>query len=167
VIVPATGITKLYTPDLLSLAVSLAEFPLDPAATMHGAARSATCGSTVSVGYGIDPDGRLEGIGMRVSACAVGQAAAALFAKAACGRSLPQIAASRGDIEAIRLIGQAGTLWLAFEHIRGGRARSCWRGRPLWPLLRSPPPGALQRTDDHPLRYPQRIESARGWSLPR
>lgn len=90
----------LYTPDLLALAVSLAHWPLDSGAPLAGEARSPTCGSTVSVGCAVNIDGGIEAIGLRASACAVGQAAAALFARAASGRTRAEIETARSAIVA-------------------------------------------------------------------
>lgn len=94
---------KLYTPELLALAVALADFPADPSLPLHGQARSKSCGSTLAADIGLSPDGRIEALGLRVRACAVGQAAAAIFAGAAPGRGV-------GDIEAVHA---ALLAWLA------------------------------------------------------
>ena len=92
------GGSKLYTPDLLALAVSLAEWPLDDAAPFSGGARSVTCGSRVTFASSLDGDGRIDRPGLRVTACAIGQAAAALFVAGAPGRSRQEIEAARGQI---------------------------------------------------------------------
>jgi NifU-like protein involved in Fe-S cluster formation len=89
---------KLYTPELLALAVSLAEYPADPTLPLHGQARSKTCGSTLAADVAVDDEGRIERLGLRVRACAVGQASAAIFARAAPGRSLPDIEAARAAL---------------------------------------------------------------------
>ena len=44
-----TAAQRLYTPELLALAVELAEWPLLETAHAHGEARSATCGSTLAM----------------------------------------------------------------------------------------------------------------------
>lgn len=94
------GAERLYTPELLGLAVSLADFPLDPALPHRGAARSRSCGSTLDLGLAIDPCGQIERLGMRVRACAVGQAAAALFAQGAPGQQAAEIEAAHRAIAA-------------------------------------------------------------------
>ena len=99
----AASAAKLYTPDLLALAVQLAQYPFDPSLPLTGDARSRTCGSSVEIGMSLDPDGRIKMIGMRVSACAIGQAAAAIFASAAAGQTQASVAAILSEIE----------LWLA------------------------------------------------------
>jgi NifU-like protein involved in Fe-S cluster formation len=103
------GADKLYTPELLALAVSLAEYPADPALPLHGQARSKSCGSTLAADIAVDGEGRIERLGLRVRACAVGQASAALFAAAAAGRSL-------ADIESVHA---ALAEWLAGGELPG------------------------------------------------
>lgn len=105
---------KLYTPELLGLAVELADYPLAGALPLGGEARSAACGSTLELGLALDGEGRIARIGMRVRACAVGQAAAAIFAREAAGR----------DAAAIEEAHEALRFWLAGEG-----------GAPHWPGL--------------------------------
>ena len=94
------GADKLYTPELLALAVSLADYPAEPALPLHGEARSKSCGSTLAVDLGTDSDGRVERIGLRARACAVGQASAAIFAGGARGRGPDEIEAARRSLAA-------------------------------------------------------------------
>lgn len=89
---------KLYTPQLLALAVDLADFPPMETFPLHGEARAPTCGSTLALDLALDNAGVIVGLGMRVRACAVGQAAASLFARAAKGRDLADIVAAHEDI---------------------------------------------------------------------
>jgi NifU-like protein involved in Fe-S cluster formation len=96
---------RLYTPELLALAVDLARWPRIPDAALHGEARSPTCGSTLAMDLGLDPDGRIGPLGMTVRACAIGQASAAIFARSVEGRRPEEIAQSLARIEA----------WLAGE----------------------------------------------------
>jgi NifU-like protein involved in Fe-S cluster formation len=121
------GADKLYTPELLALAVALAEYPPDGALPLHGNARSKSCGSTLQADLGVDGEGRIDRIGLRVRACAVGQAAAAIFARAAEGRG-------RADIDAAHA---ALTAWLA------GSA-----GLPDWPGIE-----AIAQARDFPGRH--------------
>lgn len=100
-----SGAERLYTPELLGLTLKLSQYPWDEALPLKGDARSRSCGSTLSVGLMIDPSGKIMRLGMRVQACAVGQAAAALFATSAMGRGL-------ADIE---LTGQEMVAWLKGE----------------------------------------------------
>ncbi len=90
--------TSLYSPQMLALAIELADIPLDPGAPFFGDARSRTCGSTLALGCAIDGDGAISAIGMKVSACAVGQAAAAIFAKSAIGRDHDELKAAEQSI---------------------------------------------------------------------
>lgn len=89
------SVTALYTPQVLALATSLSEWPWDPDLAFQGAARSVTCGSTITVGLDLTPGGLIERIGLKVHACAIGQAAAAIFAGGALG--LDQAALSRRE----------------------------------------------------------------------
>ena len=68
----------LYSTELLALAIELADYPFDAAAPAIGHARSRSCGSVIDLS---SSDGSLEDLGLRVSACAVGQASAAIFAR--------------------------------------------------------------------------------------
>lgn len=95
-----TAAQRLYTPELLALAVELAEHPPLDAATARGEARSATCGSTLAIDLALDDGGRIARLGMRVRACAVGQAAAAIFARHARGRDLAGIREALARLEA-------------------------------------------------------------------
>jgi len=92
------GGAKLYTPDLLALAVSLANRPLTGDLPLRGEARSRACGSTVTLGCRTNAGGSIEAVGVRATACAVGQAAAAIFAEGAEGRDREGIAAHRTSL---------------------------------------------------------------------
>lgn len=88
----------LYTPEILALAMELAVTPWDEALPHKGNARSRSCGSTIDMGLAIDAAGAITTIGLRPHACAVGQAAAALFVRSAKGRDRTSIAASRATL---------------------------------------------------------------------
>jgi len=118
---------KLYTPELLALAVALAEYPPDPTLPLHGEARSKSCGSTLAADLAVDERGRIEHLGLRVRACAVGQASAAIFARAAEGRELADIAAAHAAL----------TSWLAGAG-----------GLPEWPGIE-----AIAAARDYPARH--------------
>ena len=94
------GADKLYTPELLALAVALADYPADASLPLHGQARSKSCGSTLAADLALDGAGRIVALGLQVRACAVGQAAAAIFARAATGHGAEEIAASHGALSA-------------------------------------------------------------------
>lgn len=82
---------KLYTPQVLALATALADFPLDSGLALRGNARSPVCGSAIDMGLDLNGEGRISALGMKVHACAIGQAAAALFAQSAPGKSRQDI----------------------------------------------------------------------------
>ena len=90
---------RLYTPELLALAVELAKYPLLEAAPASAEARSPTCGSTLALDLALDDDGRIARLGLRVRACAVGQAAAAIFARHASGRDLTELRDALAGLE--------------------------------------------------------------------
>jgi NifU-like protein involved in Fe-S cluster formation len=115
---------KLYSPALLGLATGLAQYPFDPELPLTAEARSRSCGSVIELGLALDGGGRIARIGMRVSACAIGQASAALLAQGAIGADPARIAATATDLSA----------WLAGE----GDLPS-WPGlEPLAPALAHP-----------------------------
>ena len=108
------GAAALYTPQVLALATGLAAWPLDEALPLQGSARSKSCGSTLALGLATDAQGRIARIGIRAQACAIGQAAAAIFAEGAIGRNAGEIGTTSAELAA----------WLA------GTAP-----RPAWPNL--------------------------------
>jgi NifU-like protein involved in Fe-S cluster formation len=122
----ATAAT-LYTPDVLALATGLAAYPWDETLPLKGEARSKSCGSTIALALGLDEQGRIGRVALRSQACAIGQAAAAIFAKAAPGR----------DAQAIREADDAIAAWLAGEG-----------PLPDWPGLET-----IARARDYPARH--------------
>ena len=80
----------LYSTELLALAIELADYPFDAAAPAKGHARSRSCGSVIDLS---SSGGSLEDLGLRVSACAVGQASAAIFARESSGMNAAAVAA--------------------------------------------------------------------------
>lgn len=119
--------TVLYTPEVLGLAVELARFPLTDDLPLRGEARSKSCGSTIALGLAMTPGGTIGKVGLRSHACAIGQAAAAIFVQGAPGLTGPQVHAA----------GKAITAWLAGEG-----------GMPDWPGL-----GAIAAARDYPARH--------------
>ena len=100
-----SGAAALYTPTVLALATSLANWPWNEALALQGSTRSKSCGSILTLGLGTDAGGNIGRIGIKAQACAIGQAAAAIFAEAAAGRSGEEIAYAEREIRA----------WLAGE----------------------------------------------------
>ncbi|KMS59426.1 Fe-S cluster protein [Novosphingobium barchaimii LL02] len=90
----------LYTPEVLGLTIELARYPLTDDLALRGEGRSKSCGSTITLGLSTGAGGIVERIGVRSQACAVGQAAAAIFASAAAGFTSDQIAQARRAIAA-------------------------------------------------------------------
>ena len=80
----------LYSTELLALAIELADYPYDAAAPAIGHARSRSCGSVIDLS---SSGGSLDDLGLRVSACAVGQASAAIFARESSGMDAAAVAA--------------------------------------------------------------------------
>ncbi|HEX7874571.1 MAG TPA: iron-sulfur cluster assembly scaffold protein [Sphingobium sp.] len=113
----------LYTIDILRLAASTAEWPAltEP----HGSVerRSPTCGSRIRVDVMRDGAGRLSAIGVGVNACALGQAATAILARAAPGRDATALHAAR-DALAAYLSGDSDSLpdWPNIAHLAPARA---------------------------------------------
>lgn len=90
---------KLYNAELLGLATSLARYPLSDDLPLRASVRSATCGSVTEVGLELDQRDEIARIGIKAQACAVGQAAAAIFAAGAAGKSATEIAPTLAGIE--------------------------------------------------------------------
>lgn len=126
----AASAAKLYTPEILGLAVKLSEFPLtgDHPDTfpLSGEARSKTCGSEIHMGFRRNDTGHVEAIGLKVTACAIGQASAAIFAQSVVGKSAEDIEKALIAIDA----------WLM-----GGPI-------PDWPGI-----GTLKAAQAHPARH--------------
>lgn len=123
----ASAAAKLYTPELLALATELAGYPLTAELPLRAEARSRSCGSVVQIGLALGDDARIGRIGMQVSACAIGQASAALLAQAAAGRPAQDIRETADAISA----------WLAGEGYL-----------PRWPGIE-----VLVPARDHPGRH--------------
>ena len=124
---------RLYTPELLALAVDLAKWPRLGEASLHGEARSPTCGSTLAMDLALDEAGRIEGLGMAVRACAVGQASAAIFARSAGGRGPQDIAEALAQLEAWLAGDGALPAWPGIAPIEPARAFPARHGAMLLP----------------------------------
>lgn len=115
----------LYTPEVLALATSLASYPVTDDLPLRGQARSQSCGSTLELALALD-EGRIARLGLRSHACAIGQAAAAIFASGAAGRAPDEIAIAEQQV----------ATWLT-----GGPL-------PDWPGI-----AAIARAADYPARH--------------
>jgi len=123
---------RLYTPELLALAVELARWPRLGEAAQHGEARSPTCGSTLAIDLALDAGGRIERLGMTVRACAVGQASAAIFARGAEGRSAVDLGETLAGLDAW-LAGGELPGWPGLATIEPARAYPARHGAMLLP----------------------------------
>ena len=128
-----SGAERLYTPELLALTLKLAEFPLDENLPLEGAARSKSCGSTLTLRLALDDAGAVARIGLRAHACAVGQASAANFAEAASGRDPAEIERAARAME--QWIAQAGRApdWPGIEMLDPARAYPARHGAMMLP----------------------------------
>jgi len=120
----ATRAATLYTTEILAAATGLAAWPWNDALPLTGEARSRTCGSSLAIAVALDEAGRVCDLGIRPHACAVGQAAAYVFAAGVVGRDRAAIADSR------LALGQ----WLA-----GEAAMPDWPGLDLIAAARAHP----------------------------
>lgn len=112
---------KLYTPDILKLAVELAATPYDPTAPFTGMARSQSCGSTLELSLRTDRHDAIEQVGIKVAACAIGQASAAIFARHAKGTRAAEVDQALHATEA--WLGGRGEMphWPDFDFLRPAR----------------------------------------------
>jgi NifU-like protein involved in Fe-S cluster formation len=112
---------------MLGLATGLANFPLTDDLPLRSEARSRSCGSVITLGLALDDKGLIADIGLRVSACAIGQASAALLAQSIRGN----------NPGAVQLTADSLAAWLAGEG-----------DLPRWPGI-----DALAPARDHPGRH--------------
>lgn len=129
----ATSGAVLYTPAILALAVELADYPLLPTLPLRGTAHSRVCGSMVEIGLAAGPDGAVECAGARVTACAIGQATAALFLRGVVGSDRAGIALAFDELEA--WLGASGPQpdWTGMEQIASARHYPARHGAILLP----------------------------------
>lgn len=121
----------LYTPEVLALATALADYPLGDDLLLRGSARSQSCGSVLEIGLSLD-DGRIARLGLRSHACAIGQAAAAIFAGGAHGLSQSEIAAAERQV-ATWLAGGPLPAWPGLAAIEAAAAYPGRHGAVLLP----------------------------------
>lgn len=123
----------LYTPEVLGLAVKLAAYGWDDSLPFTAEARSPSCGSTIALGLALDADGKVQKLGIRSHACAIGQASAAIFAGAAHGRSRTEIAGAAQAIEQWLSSGAALPDWPGLSQIAAARDYPARHGAVLLP----------------------------------
>lgn len=122
----------LYTPGILALAVDLADYPLTDDLLLRGQASSRLCGSAVALGVACDEAGRILRAGGQVTACAIGQASAALFLRDATGRDETDLAASLAALEHW-LAGGDEPAWPGVDVLTPARAYPARHGAILLP----------------------------------
>lgn len=88
----------LYTLDILRLAAATADYPRLTSPDAGAQRRATTCGSTIAIDLSFDADGRVIAYGQDVRACALGQAAATLLARAVVGRNAAELIAARDGL---------------------------------------------------------------------
>lgn len=108
----------LYTQDILSLAVSLVDWPVTADMPHQAELRSQSCGSVVRVALELDAAGKVARFGVDARACALGQASAAVLAAQVAGQDQPALVAARDALTAYL----AGTRsdpgeWPGMEHL--------------------------------------------------
>lgn len=86
--------SPLYNREILRLAASVPPRRRLDAPDATSERRSPTCGSRVRVDVRMGEDGRVADLAMEVSACALGQASAALLCAHAEGRTADELAAA-------------------------------------------------------------------------
>lgn len=93
----------LYTLDILRLSAATADYPRLTSPDAGAQRRATTCGSTIAIDLSFEADGRVRSYGHEVRACALGQAAATILARAIVGRSVAELIVARDSL----------ALWLA------------------------------------------------------
>ncbi len=81
----------LYTQDILRSAIILADFPLLDMPMLRVEQRAKPCGSQIILDMNIDVHNTVNAIGMHVTACAFGQASAAVLAQSVLGKNREQL----------------------------------------------------------------------------
>ena len=124
----------LYTLDVLRLAGSLPEPRKLERVDGSASERSPTCGSLVATEVELN-DGRIKALSQTVSACAFGQASAALVAQQAPGRSTSEVQIALDQLAAW-LAGDRDEppAWPGYEALAPARSRTGRHGAILLPL---------------------------------
>lgn len=120
-----------YTLDILRLAASLPVESKVEGATHSADARSATCGSTIRSELRME-DGRVATIAQKVTACAYGQASAALVQGWAPGKLKAEVIVMRAALKA--WLEGRGELPPAFSVLAPVQGRSGRHGAVLLPF---------------------------------
>ena len=125
---------KLYTRDILRLAGAISHVGRLDGPDGTATRTSRLCGSTMTVEVAVE-GGRIADYGQRIQACAFGQASAALFAEAACGRTAREVEEGRAQVEAFLKGGAAPDgVWSGFERLEPVREVTARHGAVLLPF---------------------------------
>jgi NifU-like protein involved in Fe-S cluster formation len=92
--------SALYNREILRLAASLVPDDRLESYGGTGEARSPLCGSRIQVDASVDPNGIIDAIAVRASACAIGQASAAIMRGNVTGKNANSVADIRAGIAA-------------------------------------------------------------------
>lgn len=109
----------LYNRAILALAVENALYPPLADAPLTGVQRSMLCGSSVGLDLALNRQGQIAQLGMSVTACALGQASATLFARHALGLDHAAIRQARDQLLAWLGGANDAPLWPDFEILAG------------------------------------------------
>lgn len=93
--------SALYNRDILRLATAIPHLGRLEFAEGTVDRRSPTCGSRVTVDVTVDEEGRVDAIGLEVSACALGQASASLMSAHAIGKTAPEFSAAAAALRSM------------------------------------------------------------------
>lgn len=109
---------SLYSREVLRLAVSLPHN--DTLETPQGSAtcRAPVCGSEISVDVAMDKANHIAALAIRVKACALGQASAAVLHTKALGKDAAQIRAVSDSLKAALQQGAGELMWAELEPFR-------------------------------------------------
>lgn len=105
-------VATLYNRDILRLAASLVPDDRLELADGKAEARAPLCGSRIQAEVAFTPDDKISALAFRASACALGQASAAVLRANAVGSDIGTVATIRGQIlEMLTSGGQTPEIW--------------------------------------------------------
>lgn len=127
--------TPLYTTQVLRLAASLSDPQLLEHEDGRAEVRSPTCGSRILVSVQLDQHRRVERLSMEVSACAFGQASAALVEHHSRGRTHQEISDAMLDLSHwLANDSEIPQLWPGIAALEPARSRKGRHGAILLPF---------------------------------
>ena len=123
----------LYTRDILRLAASIPHQAALDVADGMAALRSPTCGAMMTVAVTLQDDGRVTSLSQSVSACAFGQAAAALMGQGAIGCDEQEVRLALDGVQRW-LAGDDVDPWPGFDALEPARTKAGRHGAILLPF---------------------------------